>query len=149
MLPAFTRAAGKDQMTDQETIERFKFLRSQGWSFNRIAVDLKVSKPTLIKWGRQHQFEIANLRATETEGLIEKHFKAQHLRFEQLAQLLQRIEEELAQRKLDTVPTARLLTLAGNLRSEIARESALPKFSEATRNIPSAEHVEEVIDWQV
>ena len=33
-------------MTDQETIARFIFLRWQGWSFNRIAVELNVSKPT-------------------------------------------------------------------------------------------------------
>lgn len=136
-------------MTDQETIERFKFLRSQGWSFNRIAVELHISKPTLIKWGRQHQFEIANLRATETEGLIEKFFKPQHERLRNLAQLMARIETELAERKLDTVPTARLLTLAGSLRAEIARESTLRPFTEATRNIPSEEYVEEVMDWQV
>ena len=136
-------------MTDQETIERFKFLRSQGWSFNRIAVELHVSKPTLIKWGRQHQFEIANLRATETEGLIEKFFKPQHERLQNLSNLMQRIEAELEQRKLDTVSTPKLLSLAGSLRAEIARETALPKFTEATRNIPSGEHVEEVMDWQV
>ena len=136
-------------MTDQETIERFKFLRSQGWSFNRIAVELHVSKPTLIKWGRQHQFEIANLRATETEGLIEKFFKPQHERLQHLSKLMQRIELELEQRKLDTVPTARLLSLASSLRAEIARETTLPPFTEATRNIPAAEYVEEVMDWQV
>ena len=55
-------------MTDQETIARFIFLRSQGMSFNDITVQLGVSKPTLIKWSRQHQFEIQNLRATETEA---------------------------------------------------------------------------------
>jgi hypothetical protein len=63
-------------MNDQETIARFIFLRSQGWSFNRIAVELQLSKPTLIKWGRQHQFEIANLRATETEALAERVFRS-------------------------------------------------------------------------
>ncbi len=136
-------------MTDQETIERFKFLRSQGWSFNRIAVELSVSKPTLIKWGRQHQFEIQNLRATETEGLIEKFFRPQHERMRNLSALMERIEQELEQRKLDTVPTARLLSLAASLRAEIARETTLRPFTEATRNIPAAEYVDEVMDWQV
>ena len=28
-------------MTDQETIARFIFMRSQGWSFNRIAAQLR------------------------------------------------------------------------------------------------------------
>jgi transposase len=40
-------------MTDQETIARFIFLRSQGWSYDRITPELGVSKPTLIKWSRQ------------------------------------------------------------------------------------------------
>ena len=61
-------------MTDQETIARFIFLRSQGWSFNRITVELNISKPTLIKWSRQYQFDINNLRATETEALAERVF---------------------------------------------------------------------------
>ena len=77
-------------MTDQETIARFIFLRSQGWSFNRIQIELNVSKPTLIKWGRQHQFEIANLRATETEALAERVFRQRHERWEVLARQLRR-----------------------------------------------------------
>lgn len=36
-------------MNDHETIARFVFMRSQGWSFNRITQELGVSKPTLIK----------------------------------------------------------------------------------------------------
>jgi hypothetical protein len=35
------------------------------------------------------------------------------------------------------------------LRAEIARETTLPPFTEATRNIPATEYVEEVMDWQV
>src|SRR5690349_18647079 len=38
------------RMSDPETIARFILLRSQGCSFNQIADELKVSKPTLIKW---------------------------------------------------------------------------------------------------
>jgi len=70
---------------DSKTIARFILLRSQGWSFNRIAAELNVSKPTLIKWSRQHQFDIANLRATETEALAERVFRQRHERWELLA----------------------------------------------------------------
>jgi transposase len=79
-------------MTDQETIARFIFLRSQGWSYNRITAELNVSKPTLIKWSRQHQFEIANLRATETEDLAETVFGARHERWRRLAAHLKALE---------------------------------------------------------
>ena len=67
-------------MNDQETIARFIILRTQGWSFNRITVELSIAKPTLIKWSRQFQFEIRNLRATETEALAERVLGQRHQR---------------------------------------------------------------------
>ena len=108
-------------MTDQETIARFIFLRSQGWSFNRIQVELGVSKPTLIKWSRQHQFEIGNLRATETEQLAEVVFGQRHERWRTLAGQLKKIESEIEKRALDEIPASRLHGIAAALRAEINR----------------------------
>src|SRR5512146_270209 len=56
-------------MNDVETQQRFVFLRAEGWSFARIAEDLQVSKPTLIKWSRKFQFDIQNQRAIIVESL--------------------------------------------------------------------------------
>jgi uncharacterized protein YjcR len=72
-------------MTDQETINRFILMRSQGWSYNRIAEQLNVSKPTLIKWSREHEFEINNLRTMETEAMAERIFRQRHEHWESLA----------------------------------------------------------------
>jgi len=66
-------------MKDEETIARFIHLRAQGLSFARIATELNVSKPTLINWGRQFQFEIQNLRSVETEALAEKRFTSERI----------------------------------------------------------------------
>ena len=52
-------------MHDDKIVQRFIDLRVQGWSFARIAAELKVSKPTLIAWSRKHQHIIANLVAIE------------------------------------------------------------------------------------
>ena len=90
-------------MTDQENLARFIMHRSQGWSFNRLAVELDVSKPALINWSRQHQFAIQNRRATETEAIAEKLFKPRHQRWETMARDLARIEEEMGKRKLDDI----------------------------------------------
>ena len=129
-------------MTDQETIKRFIFLRSQGWSFNRITVELKVSKPTLIKWSRQYQYEIQNLRATETEDLVETVFGPRHDRWRKLAAHLKRIEDEIEKRDLEDVSVAQLISLAARLRAEIARDcNGTVQFSETTGNIPDAERV--------
>jgi len=52
-------------MNDVETHQKFISLRAQGISFQRIAEELKVSKPTLISWSRKFQSEAAaqNLRS--------------------------------------------------------------------------------------
>jgi hypothetical protein len=135
-------------MTDQETINRFIFMRSQGWSFNRITVELNVSKPTLIKWSRQHQFEIANLRATETEALAERVFRQRHERWEALARQFKKIEEEIDKRDLDEIPAARLHSLAAALRAEINREMGLVRFAETTKQIPCEEFVVARHEWE-
>ena len=136
-------------MTDQETIARFIFLRSQGWSFNRIAVEINISKPTLIKWSRQHQFEIANLRATETEGLAERVFRQRHERWEVLARQLKRIEEEIEKRDLEEIPASRLHGIAAALRAEINRETGHVHFSETCKQIPHEEFVFDREEWEV
>ena len=135
-------------MTDQETIARFIFMRSQGWSFNRITLEIKVSKPTLIKWSRQHQFEIQNLRATETEGLAERIFGERYQRWEALAKQLKRLEDEIETRDLEEIPASRLHGLAARLRAEINREIGNVHFSETTKQIPSEEFVIAKHAWQ-
>ena len=136
-------------MNDQETIARFIFLRSQGWSFNRIAVELQLSKPTLIKWGRQHQFEIANLRATETEALAERVFRQRHERWEFLARQLKNVEAEIDKRDLDDTPVARLHGIAAALRAEINRETGPVHFAEGTKTIPTEEFIYGRQEWEV
>lgn len=135
-------------MTDQETIARFVLLRSQGWSFNRITEQLGVSKPTLIKWSRQYQFEIQNLRHTETEALAERVFGQRHQRWESLARQLKRVEDEIEQRDLEEIPASRLHGIAAQLRAEIKREIGNLQFSETTRHIPEEEYIVCKHEWQ-
>jgi hypothetical protein len=123
-------------------------MRSQGWSFNRITVELGVSKPTLIKWSRQHQFEIQNLRTTETEAMAERIFGQRHQRWEALAKQLKQIEDEIAKRDLEEIPASRLHGIAAQLRSEINREVGSPQFSETTTRIPQEEYIICKHEWQ-
>ena len=136
-------------MTDSETIARFILLRSQGLSFNRIAAELNVSKPTLIKWSRQHQFDIANLRTTETEALAERVFCRRQDRWELLARHLKRVEDEIEKRGLDEIPVARLHAIAASLRAEVKQEVGTVHFSETNSRIPSQEFVIARHDWEV
>jgi transposase len=137
-------------MNDHETIARFIFLRSQNWSFNRIQVELNVSKPTLIKWSRQHQLEINNLRATETEALTEVVFGPKHDRWRKLAAQLQKLEAEIERRDLEEIPASRLHAIAAQLRAEIRAETAAPttvQLGERSDAIPDSERAIYTSKW--
>ena len=136
-------------MKDQETLAQFIALRVQGWTFDRISQALKVSKPVLIDWSRQHQFHIQNLQAVELEALADKHLASRQQRWQQLGGSLSRVEAELAKRDLAEVPTARLITLASSLRAEATRETGSLRFTAALNDIPKEQCVEDVMDWQV
>ncbi|HSU55381.1 MAG TPA: hypothetical protein VLT36_15100 [Candidatus Dormibacteraeota bacterium] len=103
---------------DPAVIERFIDLRAQGWPFARIATELNVSKPTLINWSRLHQHRIRNLHALEMEALAEHHKLSRRHCLESLAEDERRLRDELANRDLKDIPTARLLLLLAAVRKE-------------------------------
>lgn len=134
-------------MKDQETQQRFIQLRSQGWSFARIAQELGVARGTLINWSRKFQFEIGNQRAIELEALQEQLVATRETRARALAEQLRRVETELGTRDLTQVPTARLFGLAHSLRQQILRETGRVQFTSPLKDIPNEEYHEQVQDW--
>jgi hypothetical protein len=136
-------------MKSKGTVSQFIQLRAQGWTFDRIATEIHISKPTLIKWSREHQFDIQNLRAVETEALAEKCFDSRQQRWDKLGQALRRLEDELSKRDLASIPTSQLINLTCRLRILVARETTDPRFSIGTRDLEWDDYEEEVLDWQV
>jgi len=134
-------------MKDQETQQRFVQLRSQGWSFNRIAQELNVSRGTLINWSRKFRFEIQNQRAVELEALRERLLCNRETRAQMLSEQLRKVEAELHTRKLADLSTARLYAMAAALRREILRETDPGNFTSPTSQIPADEYYEEVQHW--
>ena len=59
-------------MLSRKTIDKFIELRVDGNSYDEISNTLKVSKPTLIKWGRLYKNEITYTREYLTSRLAEK-----------------------------------------------------------------------------
>lgn len=92
--------------------EKFIELRALGLSFGRIAVELRVSKQTLIAWAREFEVEISNLKALALDALHEKFVLSQAKRLETFGDLLNKMLEELRSRDLQAVPTATLFRLA-------------------------------------
>lgn len=90
---------------------RFIQLRACGWSYSKIAVELKVSKPTLIKWGRQHTLEINNQRLLEEEAIREKLGFDRLSRLRQFAMILDKVEKTLEAADFNQIPTAKALEI--------------------------------------
>jgi orotate phosphoribosyltransferase-like protein len=63
----FSKAS--DLAKDIDTHEKFIELRARGHSYQHISEQLKVSKPTLIKWAHFHEVEIKNLRAMHLDSV--------------------------------------------------------------------------------
>jgi len=98
-------------MKDMKTKERFVELRAKGWSFEKIAKELKVCKQTLINWSKELSIMISNLRAIELEALQEKYYSTKKARIELFGKRLEAIKKELEKRDLSEIPTAKLFEL--------------------------------------
>ena len=92
--------------------ERFIELRAENRSYADIADILKVSKPTLIAWGKELQRDIGNARTLRMDELFEKYAVAKAKRIEVFGTHLNAILAELGTRNLANIATSSLLTLA-------------------------------------
>jgi len=109
-------------MKDIKVKERFIELRAGGQSFDKIAQELKTSKPTLMKWAKEFENEISELMFIEFESLFER-FKM--LRIERVrcyGEQLELIREALKEKDLKDVPVSKLLDMALVLEDRIQGE---------------------------
>ena len=106
-------------MHTEKTREEFIELRAQGWSLRHLSRQLHVSQRTLVDWNRECAAEIQSLRAVELEAAREKFLASHEEQLNRLARLLKDVEDELANRRLGSVPTDKLFRVAAELRHEI------------------------------
>jgi len=111
-------------------------LRAEGFSFDKIAEKIKVSKPTLLHWERFHSEDISNLKAEAQEVFMKEQKLTLLHRAEILSMLRNRLSSELEQRDLSDLPTQKLIELL--LKVDSTLDSTLPAvkyFTEAeTKN---------------
>ena len=80
-------------MTDKQ--KKFLLLRADGISFDKIAKELKVSKPTLIQWSRLFQENIQDLQFQDMRDLKEKYQYSKSARYEQLLKHLEKFNKAI------------------------------------------------------
>jgi transcriptional regulator with XRE-family HTH domain len=98
-----------------EQKEKFVELRAKNWSFKKIVKQLGISKPTLIKWSKELNQKIANMKAIELEAIQEKYYMQKKQKIKLYGKQLEKIKEELEARlennELKDVKTEQLFKL--------------------------------------
>lgn len=108
--------------------QRFVELRAKGYSYEKIAKELKKAKQTLIDWSIELQEEIANLKAMELEELYGKYYLLKENRLQTFGELLDKMKQEVTTRDLSEVPTGKLLELLIKYSGYINDEMIEPEY---------------------
>lgn len=128
-------------MYSDKTKAKFILLRSEGWSISRIAKQLDISRPTLIKWNEEFRFAIRSFRAVELEALQHSILENHQEDLAHLSKQQKAIAKELSKRKLADVPTEKLFRIDSLLREEIQKtRAAALLIQEDSTYIPQPEH---------
>lgn len=91
--------------------QKFIELRANNVSYDKISQQIGVSKPTLIKWAKEFETDIANLRTLNLEGLQEQYKIGKRHKLEMWSEQLQAVREELKQRGYKDISTDKLVDL--------------------------------------
>jgi transposase len=75
-------------MKNTDTKEKFIELRAAGLSFDKIAAKINVSKPTLLKWNKELEKEISELKEVRFEKILETYKANKEQRITRLAREL-------------------------------------------------------------
>ena len=98
-------------MHDSKVKEKFIYFRSRGMSYGEIARKIKVSKTTLVNWGKELNEEISTLSSEYKNELREKYQVSDIQRLEFLGERFKSIQEEIAKRGLGDLKISQLLGL--------------------------------------
>ena len=101
--------------------EKFIDLRARGYSFDKIAPEIGVSKPTLLKWQEEFKREIANLEFIDFQTLLEQHRLNRRARFEETASLLEKVNKAIEGKDLNSERLKDLLKMKEGLEESLGK----------------------------
>ena len=117
---------------------RFIELRGKGMSFQKIAEEIGVSKPTLIKWNGELLEQVKEAQYMELENLVEQYGLFRKKRFEVYCKALNSALKEFQERaetgELKNVPTDKLLNLVEQLEKRVERDTSRELLSVHVRD---------------
>jgi len=106
-------------MKKGDEIMKFIELRANFYSYDEIAKQIKVSKPTLINWSAKYKREIDKLKFIKLDGLLKAFREVEEMRLEYLLKLKNKILSEVEKRDLSEVKFIDLLTAIEKIDAKI------------------------------
>lgn len=100
--------------------QEFVVMRSQGISFDEIANQLNISKPSLIKWSKQFQVEIDDLKFEMMVQLKEQFQYSYQKKYEQLLKQLEKIDKAMLEIDLSDTSLKDLILAQKNIQESIS-----------------------------
>ncbi|MEH7115864.1 hypothetical protein V7128_00385 [Neobacillus vireti] len=137
------------KVTKIDQKEQFVELRAKGVSYDDIVKEIGVSKPTLIKWGRELELEISNLKALEWEALQEKYFVSKVKRVELYGEELARLNDEIEKRDYSEIPLEKILDLKLKYTDKLKMEETEIQLKEkGTFDDTLSSFDEVIVEWK-
>lgn len=103
----------------------FANLKASGLSYDKIALELDVSKPTLLKWGEELKYVIIEEARQQAEHLVSEFKLIKQARLKGMQERLENINLELQSRDLAEVSTKELFQIEESLYKSYARQSQI------------------------
>jgi len=110
-------------MKEQETKDKFLQLRAEGVSYEKISKMIKVSKPTLIEWGKSNTNVIEKLKAIRYEQILEKYKVTRENRIERIAKELQTVWKKYDEKDYKDLSKKDLLMIIDRLEKRLREET--------------------------
>jgi len=113
-------------MVNSDTKEKFIELRAAGHSFDSIAKQLDISKPTALKLGNEFEQHIKRLQFINLEAMAEQYKLAKQFRIEGLAKLLEQVDTALQSVDFSKMAPEKLVALKCQLIDRLKQELVIP-----------------------
>ena len=94
---------------------QFILLRSEGLSFDKIALQLKTSKSTLIQWARLYQDDISDLQFEAMQQIKSEFAYTKVSQYKQLLKHLQKVDKAIEDAELTITPLKDLILVRNDL----------------------------------
>ena len=125
-------------MHPNDTKDRFVELRAQGLSLSAIAVQLHVSKRTLVEWNGELRQDVRALRAVELEALHERILASYEEQLKHLVGWQKKIQAELDASNFKFIENPKLLQMLLLVQGQIEHLEVQAGFDRTLATSPSA-----------